>query len=208
MSTVPANERRSGFTLLEIMLAVAILAMMSLAIYRFVQGNLIALRLSSEATTADSRYDGLRDLLTTQWQSLPSGMGALTGDALKVNDLSRDQVTWRCGAGPGLLTRYANDDYNVSMRLKAEPNNPEKIDLGFVRSPFDDQSATDVHESWIPLIQDVQSLEVRYFDPRLNVWQDRWTDNVALPRLVRITIGRKDTTVPWQAIIALSRTSL
>ena len=51
-------------------------------------------------------------------------------------------------------------------------------------------------------------VEIRYFDPRLNVWQDRWTDNVALPRLVRLTIGRKDTSVPWEAIIALSHTAL
>jgi len=46
--------RRDGFTLLEIMLAVAILAMMSLAIYRFVQSNLAALRASSDASATVS----------------------------------------------------------------------------------------------------------------------------------------------------------
>src|SRR5271167_1586344 len=61
-------SRSGGFTLLEVTLAVAILAMMSLAIYRFVQTNLIAIRVSSEASAADARYDGLRDLLTAQWQ--------------------------------------------------------------------------------------------------------------------------------------------
>ncbi len=208
MSTAPAKQRNPGFTLLEIMVAVGIFAVMALAIYRFVQSNLVALRVSSEVSTADSLYDGLRDLLTSQWQSLPSGIGALSGDAVKVSDLSRDQITWRCGAGPGLLTRYANTDYTVSLRLKAEENNPDKIDLGILRKPFDDQAATDVHESWIPLIRDVQGLEIRYFDPRLNVWQDRWSDNVALPRLVKITISRKDTSFPWQAIIALSHTAL
>ena len=59
-----------GFTLLEIMLAVAILGMMAIAIFRFVQSNLAALRFSSETAAADAQYDGLRDLLTTQWQSL------------------------------------------------------------------------------------------------------------------------------------------
>jgi prepilin-type N-terminal cleavage/methylation domain-containing protein len=70
-------QKQRAFTLLEIMLAVAILAGMSLAIYRFVQANLMALRVSSETTAADARYDALRDLLATQWQSLPSGAGAL-----------------------------------------------------------------------------------------------------------------------------------
>ena len=48
------NRRRCGFTLLEITLAVAILATMSLAIYRFVQSNLTALRVSSDASAADA----------------------------------------------------------------------------------------------------------------------------------------------------------
>ncbi len=197
-----------GFTLFEIMLAVAILATMSIAVYRFVQSNLLALRVSSETSLIDARYDGLRDLLTAQWQSLAKGVGAMTGDAVKVNDNSRDEITWRCGPGPGLLTRYANSDYLVSMELRAESGDPEKTDLGFARRPYEDQAATNVHESWIPLIPDVQSLEIRYYDPRLNAWQDRWSDNVALPRLVRISIGRKDTTVPWQVIVALGHSSL
>jgi len=203
-----AKSKRPGFTLLEIMLAVAILAVMSLAIYRFVETNLLVLRTSSEIAASDAAYEGLRDLLTAQWQSLPSGAGALLGDAVKVGDLSRDQITWTCSAGPGLLTRYANDDYTVSMRLRADAKNADQLDLGFIRRPVDDQAATNVHESWIPLLQNVQGLEIRYFDPRLNVWQERWTDNVALPRLVRVTVARKDSTIPWQAIIALGRTSL
>lgn len=208
MSIARANRSRTGFTLFEIMLAVMILAIMALAIYRFVESNLVALRVSTEVSAVDSAYEGLRELLTEQWQSLPSGAGALSGDAVRINDLSRDEITWTCGPGPGLLTRYAGDDYVVSMRLRAEPNNPGRLDLGFNRRPADDQAATDIHESWIPLLQNVEGLEIRYFDPRLNVWQDRWTDNVALPRLVRVTVARKDSSIPWQAIIALGRTSL
>src|SRR5215472_9985270 len=48
-----AHSKARGFTLLEIMLAVAILGMMALAIFRFVQTNLTALRFSSETAAAD-----------------------------------------------------------------------------------------------------------------------------------------------------------
>src|SRR4051812_36173349 len=41
--------RRRAFTLIEITLAVAILGMMSLAIYRFVQTNIVALRIAADA---------------------------------------------------------------------------------------------------------------------------------------------------------------
>ena len=65
-----------GFTLLEITLAMAILGMMSLAIYRFVAANLIVLRVSSEENAAEARYTGLINLVTAQLQNLPLGVGA------------------------------------------------------------------------------------------------------------------------------------
>jgi prepilin-type N-terminal cleavage/methylation domain-containing protein len=209
MFIAPGSRKRcGGFTLLEIMLAAAILAGMSLAIYRFVQSNILALRISSEITASDARYDALRDLLMTQWQSLAPGSGALTGEALKVNDVSRDQITWTCGAGPGLLTRYAAGDFIVSMRVRPESEKSDRADLGFLRKPQEDRSFTNVHETWVPLLENVRSLQIRYFDPRLNTWQDKWTDNVTLPRLVKVTIERKDASVPWEAIIPLGRTPL
>src|SRR5215472_18760670 len=94
MSTglVARHARRQGFTLIEITLAVAILGMMSLAIYRFVQTNLVAIRASTEASAEEARYGGLRELVTAQWQSLPPGNGALLGEPFKINDSSRDQI--------------------------------------------------------------------------------------------------------------------
>ncbi|MFZ3375060.1 MAG: prepilin-type N-terminal cleavage/methylation domain-containing protein, partial [Chthoniobacterales bacterium] len=180
-----------AFTLLEITLAVAILAMMSVAIYRFVESNLTVLRVSSEASAADARYSGLRDLLMTQWQSLSGGNGAMTGEPFKFNDRPRDEIKWTCGAGPGLLTRYAAGDFTVSMRLqKRESDKSNRLDLGLLRKPEDDPSITHEHESWVPLIENVGSLQIRYFEPRLNVWVDRWTDTLVLPRLVKILVGR------------------
>jgi prepilin-type N-terminal cleavage/methylation domain-containing protein len=207
MFIVPVDRRR-GFTLLEIIMAVAILATMAVAIYRFVQSNMVAIRLSSEAIAADARYDGLREVLAQQWQSLPSGQGALLGDAFKLNDRERDEVRWICSAGPGLMTRYAAGDFAVALRLQSEKKDSDRLDLGFLRKPKDDSSLTNVNESWIPLIEDVRSLQVRYFDARLNVWVERWTDTGALPRLVKVTVNRSDAAAPWEAIIPLGRTPL
>jgi len=193
---------RGGFTLLEITLAVAILATMSLAIYRFVQSNLTALRASSDANAADACYSGLRDLLTAQWQSLPSGQGAITGEPFKLNDRQRDQIQWICGSGSGLLTRYAPGQFTVSLRLQPENNKSDQLDLGFLRAPQDDSG----QETWVPLIKNVSSLQIHYFDPQLNSWIDRWTNALRRPWLVKITVGRTDAAEPWEAIIPLRRT--
>lgn len=190
------------------MIAVGILSLMAVAIYRFVNANVIALRVSAEASAIDAGYDSLRDLLTAQLQSLPAGSGALTGEPLKLNDRSRDELRWTCGAGLGVLTRYAPTEFNVALRIQADKKDSERFALGLLRKPKDELAFTNVHESWIPLLENVESLEVRYFDSRLNVWVTRWTDTVTLPRLVRVTIERTDSTVPWQAIIPLGRTPL
>jgi prepilin-type N-terminal cleavage/methylation domain-containing protein len=206
MSTGRASRHR-GFTLLEIIIAVAILATMAMAIYRFVQSNLVAIRVSSESIAADARYDGLREVLIAQWQSLPPGKGALLGDTFKLDDRSRDVIRWICGAGPGLMTRYAGGDYVVSLRLQSEKNG-NHYDLGFLRAPRNDSAVSDVNDTWVPLIDNVTSLQIRYFDTRLNTWVERWTDTGTLPRLVKVTVGRADASVPWEAIIPLGRTPL
>jgi len=205
MFIVRVNRRR-GFTLLEIIMAVAILATMALAIYRFVQSNMIAIRLSSDALAADARYDGLREVLSEEWQSLPPGKGALMGDAFKLSDRERDEVRWVCGPGPGLMTRYASGDFVVALRLQSRKDG-NGFDLGLLRKPTEDSSLTDANESWISLIDNVRALQVRYFDSRLNVWVDKWTDTGTLPRLVKVTIDRVDA-APWEAIIPLGRTPL
>ena len=207
-SRIPHRALRSrGFTLLEIIVAVAILAMMAMSIYRFVQSNLVAIRVSSDAIAADARYEGLREVLMSQWQSLPPGKGALLGNTYKLSDRSRDEIQWICGPGPGLMTRYAGGEYVVSLRLQSERNS-DRYDLGLLRKSKSDSAAGDEKESWVPLIENVRSLQVRYFDVRLNVWVERWTDAGTLPRLVKVTVGRGDTATPWEAIIPLGRTPL
>jgi prepilin-type N-terminal cleavage/methylation domain-containing protein len=203
----PANPSRSrGFTLLEITLAVAILAMMAVAIYRFVQANLTSVRVSSEINQVDASYGGLRDLLTAQWQSLPGTTGALTGEPYKFSGQPRDEIKWTCTAGPGLLTRYAPGDFSVAMRLQPQSKKGDRLDLGFLRKPKGDLVFANADQTWIPLIQNVGSLQIRYFDPRINGWVERWTETGRLPRLVKVIIGRSDAEAPWEMIIPLGRT--
>jgi prepilin-type N-terminal cleavage/methylation domain-containing protein len=205
---VVRRARIRGFTLIEITLAVAILGMMSLAIYRFVQTNLVAIRAATDASAAEARYGGLRDLVAAQWQSLSPGMGALRGEPFKINDRPRDEIRWICGAGPGLLTRYASADYIVTLKLQRHSEKSDQLDLGFLRQPKNDTNSEEGNETWFPLIENIQGLQIHYFDPRINSWLDKWNDAVTLPRLVKLSIGRPDSSVPWEVIVPLARTSL
>lgn len=202
------SSRTRAFTLLEIVMAVAILAMMSLSIYKFVAANLTAVRISADAALVDAQYAGFLNLLTAEWRSLPSGIGAMTGEPLKLNNKPRDEITWIAGPGPGLLTRYAAGEYRVSLRLRPISKGSDKLEIGVIRKPREDSPTLSMNETWVPLLPNVQSLQIKYFDPRLNTWVDRWTDTVTLPRLVRVTVGQSDNPVPWEAVVALGRTAL
>ena len=201
------RQRRRGFTLLEIILAAAILGLMSMAIFRFVQTNIAALRISATESLEEARYTGLLDLLTTQWQELPPGVGALAGDTYKFNDRPRDEIVWACGAGPGLLTRYAGGEFTVRMRLRPIKEGSDRLQLGWYRKPRGEAEGEDEKETWVPLIDDVSGLRIRYFDTRLNAWVERWTDTGTLPRLIELIIQRPNR-LDRRAIVALGRTPL
>jgi prepilin-type N-terminal cleavage/methylation domain-containing protein len=195
-----------GFTLMEIMLAVAILGMMSVAIFRFVQSNMIALQLSSDSDAADAQYAGLRDLLTAEWQSLNPLRANMVGEPFKLGDRERDEIKWKSSAGPGLLTRYAPGDFTVVLRLQPENEKGGWLDLGFSRKAQEDSDTGEARETWVPLIKNVNSLEISYFDANANNWLPRWPLGGRLPLLVKITVGRTDSAVPWETIIPLRRT--
>ena len=195
-----------AFTLLEIALAVAILGMMALVIYRFVASNLISMRVSAEDSAAEARCSGLIDLVTAQLQDLPSGVGALSGEPFKFGDRPRDEITWICGNGPGLLTRYASGEFIVSMRLRPVSGaKSDQMEIGLMRRPREAAEGDTDGDTWVPLLEDVRSLQIRYFDAN-NSWVDKWNPGV-LPKLVRLVIARPER-APVEAIIALGRTPL
>ncbi len=201
------GRRRAGFTLLEIILATAILGLMAVAIFRFVQANIIALRISAVENMEEARYSGLLELLTVQWQDLPTGVGALAGDTYKFNDRPRDEIVWACGPGPGLMTRYAAGEFTVRMRLRPIKEGSDRLQLGCYRKPRGEAEGENEKETWVPLIDDVGGLRIRYFDTRLNAWVERWTDTATLPRLIELIIQRPSRP-DWRAIVALGRTPL
>jgi prepilin-type N-terminal cleavage/methylation domain-containing protein len=204
--TNAARGGHNGFTLLEIMMAVAILGMMAIAIFRFVQTNLTAVRFSSETEAADAQYDGLRELLTTQWQSLSPLRARMFGEPFKQNDRERDEIRWNCGPGPGLLTRYAPGEFTAVLRVQPGSDNSDRLDLGIVRKQQEDSDVKEENGSWVPLIKNVGSLEISYFDTNANTWLTRWPGGNRLPSLVKVTIGRPDAAYPWEAVIPLRRT--
>jgi hypothetical protein len=92
------------------------------------------------------------------------------------------------------------------LRLQPGSDNSDRLDLGILRKPQDDSDVAAKNESWVPLIKNVGSLEISYFDPNANDWLPRWPGGNRLPSLVKVSVGRPDATDPWEAVIPLRRT--
>jgi hypothetical protein len=130
----------------------------------------------------------------------------MMGEPFKLNDRERDEIRWNCGAGPGLLTRYAPGEFTVVLRLQSDDAKKDQLDLGLLRESQEDFDTAEGEDTWVPLIRNVTSLEITYFDPNANIWLPRWAGGTRLPSLVKISVGRPDAADPWEAIIPLRRT--
>ena len=91
-------------------------------------------------------------------KSLAPGQGALTGEPAKLNDRSRDEIRWTCGAGPGVLTRYAPGDFMVFLRMQASRKRNGQYDLGLLRRPSGESEVVHENDTWVPLIEDIGSV--------------------------------------------------
>ena len=69
-----------------------------------------------------------------------------------------------------------------------------ELELGIRRRRID---ALEKDYAWLPLMKDVSALEIRYFDPRVNAWIERWPASEDKPLLVQAAhlAGSKQSTL-------------
>ena len=198
------RPRKRGFTLLEIMLAVAILSLIAVSIYRFVTTTIAAVRISSEQVRETSLMEAFMHYLREQMEALPAmRQGALTGESHRFGGVPSDELRWIASAGPGLLTRNADGEWYVTLTIQRVKGGKE-YDLGFRRQDVDARTET----TWLPLLGGVTAFEVRYFDPRAQAWMEKWADVVVRPTLVRVKLWRTVSPDPYEVVFPLPITPI
>jgi prepilin-type N-terminal cleavage/methylation domain-containing protein len=197
---------RGAFTLLEVVVAVAIIGLLTISLYRFVAGNLNALRISTEISAERNLMVGLVNLIEAQLNALPAqGQGLLLGQPHKFHDLESDEMQWLCRAGQGLLTTAATGEYRVTLELRPVEKTSAELELILRRRPVE---GTEKDDTWISLMRPVAALEIRYFHPQLNAWVERWNDQNRRPSLVRVAITRNVDEPPYEAVLSLPAANL
>ncbi len=197
-------RNRSAFTLLEVMVAVAIVGLITFTIYRFVEGTLTAIQISTEHSGDEAAMHSLSGLLQSQMNNLPAGkQGALLGEPNKSGSSSSDVIHWICAAGNGLLTKNADGEFKVSLIIRAAKDSEEK-ELALRQASVGNKSA---NPNTISLLKGVEGIEFRYFDPRQNIWLDKWQDPISRPTLVRMRVWRAKNPDPYEVVLTIPRTN-
>lgn len=180
-----SHGKKGGFTLLEVMLAVAILALVGVSIYRFVETTLTTVRVSTETERERLLVTAFAGYLRTQMQALPSARpGAITGDPHQFNSVSSDELCWVARPGSGLLTRHATGEWTVTLTTKQLEGG--EYEMGMRRQDVERKRDA----NWLPLFRGVRGFEVRYFDPGRKEWMEKWTDLQTRPSLIRVKLWR------------------
>ena len=210
-----ARRRLPGFTLLEVMLAIAIFGLVSITLYRFVDTTLRAAAFSEKSGQEDDALAGLRRLVAAQLAAMPiNSSGALVGMTVEHDGVRRDAMQMVCPAGNAVLSPEARGYYQVTLDLEEKPRGSGHPALYLEREPWtegeeedvagsetDKKSASVLPADVLKLMDGVEALEIAYFDARLNGWVDKWADPQALPNLVRLRLTTINRTQPYEMVL-------
>lgn len=219
------SRRTSGrggeaFTLLEIMLAVAILAIVATAVYQFTDVSIASANFYTQTGDEEALRAGLRRLVEAELASIPAGTpGSLMGLRSHTRDGERDSLQVVCAPGNGVLAADAHGNYEILLEVREFPRKSGKFSLGMERRPHEDDDDDDDEDNpaaangttpikprlnlpadWVPLLEGVRNLEISYFDSRLNGWLEKWTDQSILPNLVRMRFASADGQNPYEFV--------
>ena len=206
------SQSARGFTLLEVMLSVLILGLISVGIFKFVQGNLRAIQLSVEDAEEVLSVERLVALVQQELYAVPArgSNGTVLGTDLRTGDKDFDTLEWLSRGGPGLMTTAATGEYRVSLMMKPITPTSKEYEIGLRRRPvlLDSagglvQGGSDKDSTWVPLLSKTTGLRVRFWDPRLGQLVASWRDQAARPTFLVLSILKEGETVPYEAVLTV-----
>jgi len=191
-------RKTKAFTLLEVMLAVCVFALVGVSIYRFVETTLTAVRVSTASERERALQTAFFGYLRGQMLALPSARpGAITGEPHRFSSISSDELRWIARPGSGLLTRHAMGEWTVTLTTKELQGG--EYELGLRRQDVEAKK----DPAWLPLMRGVRGFEVRYYDAERAEWMEKWTDTISRPSMIRVKLWRDPSPEAYEVVLPI-----
>ena len=191
MQSHTRNGARAGFTLVEILAAVAILGLVLTGVYGLWSGSLRAWRHGGEATEVFQRQRVVMETLAQLAQS--AVYFASSPDLYEVTGVRHpglgDSVSFVTASDAFLPPSEANDIGMRRVTISLERDDYQRTYLAIVNQPalgMGDDSKKGLQAHVISM--DVSGFFVRYLDPRDGAWYDKWEDANAIPSAMEFTV--------------------
>lgn len=194
-------KRVAGFSLLEVLAALALLAILLLGVYSGVRSTTLATGHGSAAIARLDEVRGAREFLRRQLASATALPWTFVGDGIP-QVFEGDAHHMRFVAtlpgylgklGPQVIEVVLADDerggQELQARFKPLPNSQSKVADG----------AQDV------LLSHVRTLRLRYAARRAGVWQERWATPMVLPAAVEISLEPAEGDAAWPPLVVALR---
>lgn len=188
------SNSRAGFTLVEILISLAILSLVVAAIYSswtaILRASKVGLEAAASAQRARVAMRKLEDSLTCAQMFVQNsayyGFTAENGSAAALSFVARlPQSFPRSG-------RFG--DFDVRRLTYTVEQGPDgKNDLVLRQQPLIMDLDKDEKNFPLVLARDVKEFVMAFWDPRVNDWVDEWRQTNQLPKMILIRLSLKHT---------------
>ncbi|HWL52646.1 MAG TPA: prepilin-type N-terminal cleavage/methylation domain-containing protein [Chthoniobacteraceae bacterium] len=194
---------RSGLTLIEVMVALAVLVILVSGIFMVVHTALKTVLLIDNQASREDEITNLTDILRTNFRNLPNHALLSAGP---VPGKENREFLFVVQNAPGFLTwlPIRGSDREVVLLSLQRPSREEgwKVCLKrFDPAPtpaereFDAQQALKAAAQipWLELVANIERVGVRFFDQTTRKWLQEWKNSHTRPGLIELTLVYEHT---------------
>ncbi len=180
-----------GFTILELMLAIGIFALILTAIYStwiaILKGSQVGLRAAAEVQRSRMAMRSLEDAFTSA-EYFPANMKYYYFFADTSGDMAAVSIAARLPAQFLGVGRYG-DQVVRRVSFYTVPGKDGMNDLIMTQAPILAVTNTGYSPYTITLAKDVTLFQLAFFDAQKGEWLDEWKYTNQLPKMVQIALG-------------------
>ncbi len=184
--SAPVRRRRTAaYLLIEVLLAMAILTMVTALVFRIIETTVRTTRDVTYLQSLQERVDGIAELLRQNFSSLPPVVQFQTKTFAGGTELVFRRASFHFTSAPD-VPLYG------TVALACQPQGDGRVTLAFyqeaenARRHLIDENAED-KVRWSPLLRDLEAVTWRFYDPRNRTWRPDWPDGAVRPSLVEFS---------------------